>query len=50
MSYFEFPQTRNYDGDLGWIIKRVEELTDAYNNFFDLNKITFHDPINWSIT
>lgn len=50
MSYFEFPHTRNYDGDLGWLIKHVEELTDAYNNFFDLNKITFHDPINWSIT
>ena len=50
MSYFEFPQTRNYDGDLGWIIKKVEELNDALNNFFDLNKITFHDPINWDIS
>lgn len=50
MSYFEFPHTRNYDGDLGWIIKILEELTDAYNNFFDLNKITFHDPIEWDIS
>lgn len=50
MSYFEFPHTRNYDGDLGYIIKKLEELTTAYNNFFDLNKITFHDPINWSIS
>lgn len=50
MSYFEFPHTRNYDGDLGYIIKKLEELTDAYNNFFDLNKITFHDPIEWDIT
>lgn len=49
MSYFEFPHTRDYEGDLGFIIKKLEELTDAYNNFFDLNKITFHDPINWDI-
>lgn len=49
MSYFEFPHTRNYDGDLGYIIKKLEELNTAYNNFFDLNKITFHDPINWDI-
>ena len=50
MSYFEFPHTRNYDGDLGYIIKKLEELNDAYNNFFDLNKITFHDPIEWDIS
>lgn len=49
MSYFEFPHTRNYDGDLGFIIKRLEELTDAYKNFFDYNTIKFHDPITWSI-
>lgn len=49
MSYFEFPHTRDYDGDLGYIIKKLEELTAAYNNFFDLNKITFHDPIEWNI-
>lgn len=50
MSYFEFPHTRSYDGDLGFIIKRLEELTDAYNNFFDYNTIKFHDPITWTIT
>lgn len=49
MSYFEFPHTRSYDGDLGFIIKRLEELTDAYNNFFDYNTIKFHDPITWDI-
>ena len=26
MSYFEFPHTRTYDGDLGVIIKKIEEL------------------------
>lgn len=50
MSYFEFPHTRNYDGDLGYIIKKVEELNNNYNQFFDLNKITFNDPLNWVIT
>lgn len=49
MSYFEFPQTRNYDGDLGWIIKNLEELKTRYNNFFDYNSIRFHDPITWDI-
>jgi hypothetical protein len=49
MSYFEFPHTRNYDGDLGYIIKAVDELTKRYNNFFDYNSIKFHDPFTWSI-
>ncbi len=49
MSYFEFPHTRNYDGDLGYIIKKLDELTARYNNFFDYNSIRFHDPINWDI-
>ena len=31
MSYFEFPHTRTYDSDLGWLIKSMEELLDEYN-------------------
>lgn len=27
MAYFEFPHTRNYDGDLGYIIKKLNEIT-----------------------
>lgn len=49
MSYFEFPQTRNYEEDLGWLIKKVEELNAKYDNFFKYNSIEFHDPINWDI-
>lgn len=49
MSYFEFPHTRNYDGDLGYIIKKLDELNARYNNFFDYNSIKFHDPITWDI-
>ena len=49
MSYFEFPHTRTYDGDLGYIIKKLDELNTRYNNFFDYNSIRFHDPVEWNI-
>lgn len=29
MSYFEFPHTRTYDNDLGWLIKNVKTVVDA---------------------
>lgn len=32
MSYFEFPHTRTYDSDLGWLIKSMKELIDEYND------------------
>lgn len=33
MGYFnEFPHTRTYDGDLGWLIKIYKELTEYYKN------------------
>ena len=50
MSYFEFPHTRNYDGDLGYIIKMIIELTIKYNDFFEYNSIKFADPLQWDIT
>lgn len=50
MSYFEFPQTRNYDGDLGYIIKSIMDLNDRYDVYFQYNKLKFHDPITWNIT
>ena len=28
MAYFEFPHTRTYEGDLGWIIKKLSEVAD----------------------
>lgn len=27
MAYFEFPHTRTYEGDLGWIIKKLNEIS-----------------------
>lgn len=29
MSFFEFPHTRTYDGDLGWLIKTVKQLIEC---------------------
>ena len=29
MSFFEFPHTRTYDNDLGWLIKNVKKSEDA---------------------
>ena len=50
MAYFEFPHTREYEGDLGYIIKKLDELNAKYDNFFDFNTIKFHDPIEWNIS
>lgn len=32
MAYFEFPHTRTYDSDLGWLIKHVRELISGYGS------------------
>lgn len=35
MSYFEFPHTRNYDSDLGWIIEKTKFLLDEYSELLE---------------
>lgn len=50
MSYFDFPHTRNYDTDLGYIIKKLQEVETTVNEFSSINEITYHDPIKWDIT
>lgn len=30
--YYNFPHTRNYDSDLGFLIEMYKELTSKYNN------------------
>ena len=35
MSYFEFPHTRTYDSDLGWLIKTVKALGEAVDAMED---------------
>ena len=35
MSFFEFPHTRTYDSDLGWLIKTVKQLCEAVETLDD---------------
>lgn len=35
MSYFEFPHTRTYDNDLGWLIRHVLQNTENIENLGD---------------
>ena len=51
MGYFnEFPHTRTYDNDLGWLIKIVKELQVNLENFIKLNTVKYADPIQWNIS
>ena len=46
MSYFEFPHTRTYDNDLGWLIKHCKSNTEAIallNEWKDNADITISD-------
>lgn len=49
MAYFEFPHTRTYDSDLGWLMWAMQKLIGDWENFSNLNSIKFADPLNWSI-
>ena len=50
MAFFnEFPHTRTYDSDLGWLIWAMKKLIGDWENFSNLNSIKFADPLNWSI-
>lgn len=50
MAFFEFPHTRTYDSDLGWLIKAFNEITEKLNQYLENAVITFADPITWDIT
>lgn len=46
MSFFEFPHTRTYDSDLGWLIKRVnsyDETIAALNEWVAENEPKIDD-------
>lgn len=48
MSYFEFPHTRTYDSDLGWLIteyKRLEEEVNTINTWVAQHKIEYQEAI-----
>ena len=51
MGFFnEFPHTRTYDNDLGWLIKKVKDLDIQLQNFIKLNTVKYADPIQWDIS
>ena len=46
MSFFEFPHTRTYDGDLGWLIKTVssyDETIQTLNEWISENQPKIDD-------
>ena len=36
MGYYDFPHTRNYDSDLGFLIKKYLDLIDGYKGLIDI--------------
>ena len=50
MAYFEFPHTRSYEGDLGYIIHKLKYLTERVELWFKYNSINYADPITWDIS
>ena len=46
MSFFEFPYTRTYADDLGWIIRQLEYVTKEVH----FKTIKYADPLDWNIT
>lgn len=50
MSYFEYPHSRTYDNDLGWLIRHVVEMQVQLSEFIKFNTIKYADPIEWNIT
>lgn len=35
VSFFEFPHTRTYDSDLGWLISEVEKISKEYQDIYN---------------
>lgn len=50
MGYYNFPHTRNYDTDLGYLIKQYLKLSDEVELLISSQTITYADPLEWDIT
>ena len=50
MGFFNFPHTRTYDTDLGWLIHEMNRVKELLNQYLENAVITFADPITWDIT
>lgn len=46
----DFPHVRQYDGDLGWLIRNYQDLAARLEYFVRYNAIKYADPIAWNIT
>ena len=47
---FEYPYTDSGHYNSDWLIKVVKELINEIDNFVNLNKIKYANPIGWDIT
>lgn len=45
----DFPHVRQYDGDLGWLIRKVQGIAETLDTFVGTNTIKYADPFQWSI-
>lgn len=50
MAYYDFPHTRNYDTDLGYLIKQYQNLSNDVKEYMNTQFITYADPLQWNIT
>lgn len=50
MSFFEFPNTRTYDSDLGWVIAAMKALKEAMETFIATNALNFAEPLLHDLT
>lgn len=49
MGYYEFPHTRNYDQDLGFLIKKYNKLNKDYNTLINIYEIVKNNIKNITI-
>lgn len=51
MAYnYEYPYTDPSRANADWILNRIRELTSTIDNFVNVEKIDYADPILWNIT
>lgn len=50
MGYYDFPHTRNYDTDLGYLIKQYLTLREKVETLIATQTINYADPLQWDIT
>ena len=46
----QWPYTNFHELNLGWILKKIQDLETLVQNFVSLNTIKYANPIQWDIT